>query len=373
MTNPRSHRILSISIPASAFFAISFLLASLFLPSGLLAQQAPPQQVSPQELVRSAIQNRMKDDSRLHLLIMERTQSTRDTTLRSKNSSALPAASSAGSCSSMANRSIPPSKARKSSASRRCSNPDQIQRKQKEQQADTERTDKMLATLPDAFNFTYRSAVTAPNGHQLVHLSSPQCQLYPPSRESAVFTGMQGEMVIDETAQRLAKIDGTLFKDVNFGWGILRQTLPRRPLRCRTSRGHTRALGDHSNDPALRWEGALFNPSTLMRTRTFWGFQRVPPMSVEQARGFLTSSSSRPECNDRSIIGMERLERRLAARPSRLACQSTHIIITPQTNSFPAPLYPTSPVSPQPHRYSAKIPTASDPVTQPFAPGRTSG
>ncbi len=36
-----------------------------------------------------------------------------------------------------------------------------------------------------------------------------------------VFTGMQGEMLVDETACRLAKIDGTLFKEVNFGWGIL--------------------------------------------------------------------------------------------------------------------------------------------------------
>ena len=32
---------------------------------------------------------------------------------------------------------------------------------------------------------------------------------------------MQGVLVIDPAAKRIAKIDGTLFKEVGFGWGIL--------------------------------------------------------------------------------------------------------------------------------------------------------
>jgi hypothetical protein len=32
---------------------------------------------------------------------------------------------------------------------------------------------------------------------------------------------MEGVVVIDSTAHRLAKIDGILFKEVSFGWGIL--------------------------------------------------------------------------------------------------------------------------------------------------------
>jgi hypothetical protein len=32
---------------------------------------------------------------------------------------------------------------------------------------------------------------------------------------------MEGDMLIDKQAMRIAKIDGTLFKDVDFGWGIL--------------------------------------------------------------------------------------------------------------------------------------------------------
>ena len=34
-------------------------------------------------------------------------------------------------------------------------------------------------------------------------------------------SGMQGVVVIDPEASRIARIDGTLFKEVSFGWGIL--------------------------------------------------------------------------------------------------------------------------------------------------------
>jgi hypothetical protein len=36
-----------------------------------------------------------------------------------------------------------------------------------------------------------------------------------------VLTGMQGELLIDAQCHRIARIDGTLFKEVGFGWDIL--------------------------------------------------------------------------------------------------------------------------------------------------------
>jgi hypothetical protein len=36
-----------------------------------------------------------------------------------------------------------------------------------------------------------------------------------------VLTAMQGILLIDEQQKRIAKIDGTLTRDVGFGWGIL--------------------------------------------------------------------------------------------------------------------------------------------------------
>ena len=49
----------------------------------------------------------------------------------------------------------------------------------------------------------------------------PNPKFSPPNHETAVYAGMEGDLTIDRKAMRIAKIDGTLFKDVDFGWGIL--------------------------------------------------------------------------------------------------------------------------------------------------------
>ncbi len=87
---------------------------------------------------------------------------------------------------------------------------------------DDKRAETMLSSLPDAFLYTYVSTDHGPNGEELVHLKfKPNPNFTPPNHETAVYQGMEGDMIIDRKAARIAKIDGTLFKDVDFGWGIL--------------------------------------------------------------------------------------------------------------------------------------------------------
>lgn len=166
--------------------------------------------------------------------------------------------------------------------------PDQLRHRLKDQQEDRERTDKMLATIPDAFDFTYLGTTTAPNGHKLVDIKfTPRPGFNPPSREAAVFTAMQGDMVLDETAHRIAKIDGTLFKDVNFGWGIL----------GRLYKGG-RFVVDQAEVTPSHWEtthmylhfdgkALFFKPIHIDDNETSWDFQPVPPMTAQQASEFL--------------------------------------------------------------------------------------
>jgi len=49
----------------------------------------------------------------------------------------------------------------------------------------------------------------------------PNPQYIPPSHTEQVLVGMQGHLLIDTRDLRIAEIDGTLFHDVAFGWGIL--------------------------------------------------------------------------------------------------------------------------------------------------------
>jgi hypothetical protein len=100
--------------------------------------------------------------------------------------------------------------------------PDARSKRRESNKADDQRAELMLTSLPDAFLYTYAGTDRGPNGEQLVHLKfRPNPKFDPPNHETAVYQGMEGDMLIDRNAVRIAKIDGTLFKDVDFGWGIL--------------------------------------------------------------------------------------------------------------------------------------------------------
>jgi hypothetical protein len=100
--------------------------------------------------------------------------------------------------------------------------PEARRKRRESNQADDKRAELMLTSLPNAFLYTYVGTDHGPNGEELVHLKfTPNPNFTPPNHETAVYQGMQGDMLIDKQAARIAKIDGTLFKDVDFGWGIL--------------------------------------------------------------------------------------------------------------------------------------------------------
>ena len=106
-------------------------------------------------------------------------------------------------------------------------NPADLRKKQKAEREDTERTVKIMQALPDAFIYHREGAEVGSQGvgnpgDTLVKLTFRANPKYmPPSHTEQVLTGMAGYILIDENRHRIAKIDGTLFKDVEFGWGIL--------------------------------------------------------------------------------------------------------------------------------------------------------
>lgn len=106
-------------------------------------------------------------------------------------------------------------------------NPDQLRKKRAREKEDAERTMRVVRALPDAFRYEYIPIESGDSelgkaGDQMVRLKfSPNPAYSPPSRLEQVLGGMQGYLIIDVTARRLARIDGTLFRDVSFGWGIV--------------------------------------------------------------------------------------------------------------------------------------------------------
>jgi hypothetical protein len=105
--------------------------------------------------------------------------------------------------------------------------PQELHKKKKQEKEDAEHTERILKALPDAFLYqrdgteSGRQGVGA-LGDELVRLNfRPNPDYNPPSHVEQVLTGMSGHLLIDTTQNRIAEIDGTLSKEVEFGWGIL--------------------------------------------------------------------------------------------------------------------------------------------------------
>jgi hypothetical protein len=87
-----------------------------------------------------------------------------------------------------------------------------------EQREEVQRRRKMIRSLPDAFLMEFSGA--EPDG-RLRFSFQPNPSFVPHDRETQVYKGMRGSLWIDPRAERLLRVEGELFKDVSFGWGIL--------------------------------------------------------------------------------------------------------------------------------------------------------
>lgn len=161
-------------------------------------------------------------------------------------------------------------------------NPDQLRKKHAREKEDAERTLQIVKALPDAFRYRYAGTETSrPDlgkpGDELLKLDFvPNPAYSPPSRVEQVLEGMKGYLLIDATAHRIAMIDGTLFRDVSFGWGIIGHL---------DKGGHFRVqqadIGDETWEitvMSLRMTGKilLVKSISMISDETLTGFHLVP-------------------------------------------------------------------------------------------------
>jgi hypothetical protein len=161
-------------------------------------------------------------------------------------------------------------------------NPELLRRKHAQEQDSADRTLRIVKALPDAFLYDNDgeepgTADLGKDGARLVRLKfRPNPAYNAPSHVEDVLAGMQGVVLIDAAARRIARIDGTLFKEVSFGWGILGHL---------DKGGHflieQRDVGDGSWDVSrmtLSFNGKilLFKRIAIKSDEVFSDFRRVP-------------------------------------------------------------------------------------------------
>jgi len=209
--------------------AFLFAMGVSMLPGRLVAAaQNNAPQLSPVELVRQAINNEVASNSSsgrhfmfkdtkktAHLNQVKLVVETRDAT--------------AGMLIANDGRPLSPQERKQEEArlSNYVQNPQELNKKRKQEKEDADHTMRILKALPDAFLYEpdgteAGTAVVGHPGDGLVRLKfRPNPNYDPPTRTEQVLTGMQGYLLIDATEKRLAEINATLFREVGFGWGIL--------------------------------------------------------------------------------------------------------------------------------------------------------
>ncbi len=161
-------------------------------------------------------------------------------------------------------------------------NPDQLRKKHAREKEDEDRTFRIVRALPDAFRYEYAGLENGDSelgkpGDQFVRLKFvPNPGYNPPSHVEQVLQGMQGYLVIDRTQRRIARIDGTLFREVSFGWGIMGHLDKGGLFRVQQA-----DVGDgcwEITAMSLKMTGKIliFKGFSMISDETFSDFQRVP-------------------------------------------------------------------------------------------------
>jgi hypothetical protein len=105
--------------------------------------------------------------------------------------------------------------------------PSELARKKAKEAETKDRITRIVKALPDAFLYEFDGAdsgsrLVGGEATRLVRLKfRPNPKYQPPTHVEQVLTEMQGVMLIDAKQERIAGIDGTLMREVGFGWGIL--------------------------------------------------------------------------------------------------------------------------------------------------------
>ena len=203
------------------------LITAVVLAVALPASDVPPA-ASSAETVRRAVEHEIQSDQQLHQPFMfedeKRSHRLAETRLLVETQEA-----TAGLLLKENGRPLTPTElqAEEARLENYIHNPQELARKRKQEREDAERTERILRALPDAFLFQPDGTqLSSPGlgrpGDELLRLKfRPNPDYSPPSHVEQVLTGMQGTILIDDKANRLAQMDGVLEKEVGFGWGVL--------------------------------------------------------------------------------------------------------------------------------------------------------
>ena len=154
--------------------------------------------------------------------------------------------------------------------------------------------DQLVPMMPDAaiFSYTPGQPQTGKNPGMLEVVMDYKAnpKFVPPNTEAEALTGLEGRIWVDSKSHYLVRMEGTISRAVNFGWGMLAHIYPGGKLQMdQTDAGGNRWIfTDFSMQLSVR---ALMVKNVNVHSRaTASGFQTLGPMSYQDAIHLLLST-----------------------------------------------------------------------------------
>ncbi|MEO6910305.1 MAG: hypothetical protein ABI158_05215 [Edaphobacter sp.] len=108
--------------------------------------------------------------------------------------------------------------------------PSSYARHVKREEEDRKLADQLMRLLPDAMIYSYTPGQpqTGTNGgsQEIVLDYKPNPKFNPPITAAEALTGLEGRLWIDAKSHQLVRLESTIFRAVNFGWGMLAHIYP---------------------------------------------------------------------------------------------------------------------------------------------------
>ena len=154
-------------------------------------------------------------------------------------------------------------------------------------ESDRKMADKLVPLMADAAIYTYTPGQpqSGKNGGalEIVIDYKPNPKFNPPNTEAEALTGLEGRVWIDAKSHYLVRMEGTIARGVNFGWGMLAHIYPGGKLELnQTDAGGSRWIFTYFS-MRLTVRALMLKTVNVRTESTGSNFQTIGPMSYQDA------------------------------------------------------------------------------------------
>lgn len=166
--------------------------------------------------------------------------------------------------------------------------PDEFAKHIKDDASGKKLADQLMRLMPDAMIYSYTPGQPQTGKNrgalEVVIDYKPNPKFSPPITAAEALTGLQGRVWVDAESHHLIRMEGTVFRAVNFGWGMLAHIYPGGQLSLeQTDVGNNRWIFTHFHED-IKIRALMLKTLHIHSEVEAGSFQTLPgPMSYQDA------------------------------------------------------------------------------------------